>query len=153
MGSKPSTIKMFHPIDNPLPNLISSHQASDRQFFKSIAVGTVRYGSYRGESHIRDDSCVVYSKESREYIGRILAIFRENDGQVFCWMEPVKITSTISFTVSKKVYECPNVFKGRFDLQNAFIIGWRCLKDKLAYVRISNDCFTFFRFPNLVESS
>jgi len=80
-------------------------------------------------------------------------VIRDKNDEVLFLIQPAVIEKTLTFSVCKKTYTCENVLFGYFELNKFFLRSWRDLKDKLAYVDISNKSFFFFRFPNLVESS
>lgn len=150
---KPALVKTCRPCENPLPGSVLIDQLSVPQCFKSMYVGTTRYSSFADENKRRDDSCVFYTHNNQQRVGRILAIVKEKDQQPQCIVQPVVVSKKITFTVNRKKYECPNLFYGYFRANDLLLINWRDLHEKLAYVRYDDELFIFFRFPNLVESS
>jgi hypothetical protein len=80
-------------------------------------------------------------------------IIRDKDEQVSFLIQPAIIEKTLTFSISKKTYTCPNVFFGYFESNKFLMRSWRDLNDKLAYVCNSDNSYIFFRFPNLFESS
>jgi len=146
-------VKVYHPCDNLFSHLKIFDRLTEPEFFRSASVGTVRYQSYINKERRRDDSCILFIKNGRQYIGRISMIIRDKKGEVLFLIQPAIIEKTLTFSVCKKTYTCKNVLFGHFDLNTCFLQSWRDLKDKLAYVNNSNNSYIFFRFPNLVESS
>jgi hypothetical protein len=150
---KSAIVKVYHPCNNPFSHLDIFNNLNEPQFFKSASIGTIRYRSYVSKEQTRDDSCVLFTKNGHQCIGRILIIVRDKNQDVLFLIQPAVVEKSLTFSVSRKMYTCPNVFFGHFESNNFVLHSWRDLNDKLAYVYNSDRSCIFFRFPNLVESS
>ena len=80
------------------------------EFFRSASVGTVRYQSFVSKEQIRDDSCVLFVKNDQQYIGCILMIICDKNGDILFLIQPAVIEKTLTFSICKKTYTCNNIF-------------------------------------------
>ena len=77
---KSAIVKVYHPFDNLFPRLTILDQLIEPQFFRSVSIETVRYQSYISKEQTRDDSCVLFVKNDQQYIGCILMIICNKNG-------------------------------------------------------------------------
>ncbi len=150
---KSGIVKVYHPCDNLFPRLTILDQLIEPQFFRSVSIETARYQSYISKEQTRDDSCVLFVKNYQQYIGCILMIICDKNGDTLFLIQPAVIGKTLTFSICKKTYTCNNICFGYLDLKKFLLLSWRDLKEKLAYFDNSKNSYIFFRFPNLVESS
>jgi hypothetical protein len=118
-------------------------------------IGKVRFTiSDLARNKVIDDSNIIFKTGTEENFGRIRRIFKVNDGDPVFYVDVVSIMSDFQLSASGTVYEYSNIRTGSYtEGTNSVFISGEHIVEKCVFYERANKLCTFFRFPNLQESS
>lgn len=149
-----SHIRLLHPLELNDP-LLSSMFQGKIVYYSTAFIGKVRLTtSDRARNKVTDDSNIIFKTGIEENFGRIRRIFKVNDGNpVFC-VDIISTLTNFKCVTNASVYEFSNIRTGSYaDGRSSVFIGVEHIVEKCAFYDGGKNICTFFRFPNLQESS
>jgi len=147
-------IRVLHPCksDNALLKTIFRGKLV---YYSTAYIGQVRYTtSNQARDKVIDDSNIIFKTSTEENFGRIRHIFTVNDGQPIFYIDTISNMANFRCATATNVYRYSNIRKGSYaeGMSTVFISGAQIVEKCVLYEH-DNQMYTFFRFPNLQESS
>ena len=135
-------------------------------FFRSIFPGVIIYYSTAFIGRVRfttidyarektsEDASIVFKTGSQENFGRIRRIFTVNAGEPVFYVDIMSTVVDFECSTTNNTYSYSNIRTGSFNenTNSVFVSACDILEKCVFYERYNKLC-TFYRFPNLEESS
>ena len=152
--SSTGNIALMHKVKTTDP-IISSIFRGSIVYYSTAFIGRIRFTTTEyARDKVTDDSSIVFKSGSEEHFGRIRQIFTVNDGQPIFYIDGLTEITEFQCATSTDTYRYPDIQTGVFDPGTAavFVDANDVIEKCVCYERGSNT-MTFYRFPNLQESS
>lgn len=147
-------IRVLHPLTLQDP-FLSSVFHGNIVFYSTAFVGHVRFTTTDySKGKIADDSNIVFNVGSRNNFGRITRIFRVNDAEALFYVHTISESTAFQCTTSANSYQYPDICITSPSGDDSYVfISAKDIVEKCVYYQNTEAYCTFYRFPNLQESS
>ena len=124
-------------------------------FYSTAYIGHIRFTTTDyAKGKTADDSSIVFNVGPGNHFGRIQRIFKVNDAEPLFYVHTVSNFTEFRCATSSKSYEYPDICIGSLRESESYVfISAKDIVEKCVYYQNTEDCCTFYRFPNLQESS
>ena len=147
-------IRLLHRLkfDNVL---IKSMFRGEITYYSTAFTGHVRFTtSDQARNKVIDDSNIIFKINSAENFERIRHIFKVNDGQPVFYVDVIPSMFDFRCATSTNTYQYSNIRTGSYAAgMNSVFISGEQIVEKCVLYESDHQTYTFFRFPNLQESS
>jgi hypothetical protein len=149
-----NNIRVLHPLKSA-DALLESMFRGKTVCYSTAFIGKVRFTtSDLARNKVIDDSSIIFKTGNEENFGRIRRIFKVNDGDPVFYVDAISIMADFRFTASGIIYQYSNIQTGSHTRgTNSVFISGEHIVEKCVFYERDNKVCTFFRFPNLQESS
>ena len=144
-------LHLVHVIDQFI-NLIFSDVIV---YYSTLFIGSVRFTIIDyARNKVSDDLSIIFKIGSKENFGRIRRIFTVNSGEPKVCLDVISQTIHFKCTTTTDVFSYPYIQTGILNMEdNSIFITTDNIVEKCVFYERTNNCCTFYRFPNLEHSS
>jgi len=147
-------IRVLHLI-NIIDQLFNTIFSGNIIYYSTAFIGRVRFTTTDYvRNKVTDDSSIIFKIGSKDNFGRIRRIFTVNNAQPLFYVDVISKMIDFQCETSTDRYSYSNIQTGSLDDEpNSVFINVNDIVQKCVFFERENKLCTFYRFPNLEESS
>lgn len=148
------SVRVLHPLKLQDP-FLSSIFRSKIVFYSTAFIGQVRLTTADySTGKTTDDSNIVLNTGSRSNFGRIKRIFKVNNAEPLFYIHTISNLTQFQCAASSNTYQYSDICTGSPNDGDSYIfISITGIVEKCVFYQNTEGNYTFYRFPNLQESS